>query len=37
MSDTHYVGKFGFVSHTKHTAEVTNLNLFHLWLITCTM
>ena len=23
------VGKSGFVSHTKHTAEVTNMNLFH--------
>ena len=31
------VGKSGFVSHTKHTAEATNIDLFHLWLITCTM
>ena len=23
------VGKFGFVSHTKHIAEVTNMDLFH--------
>ena len=23
------VGKSGFVSHTKHTAEVTNMDLFH--------
>ena len=23
------VGKFGFVSHTKHTAEATNMDLFH--------
>ena len=30
-------GKSGFVSHTKHTAEATNMDLFHSWLITCTM
>ena len=23
------VGKSGFVSHTKHTAEATNIDLFH--------
>ena len=23
------VGKFGFVSHTKHIVEVTNMDLFH--------
>ena len=23
------VGKSGFVSHTKHTAEATNMDLFH--------
>ena len=23
------VGKFGFVSHTKHIAEATNMDLFH--------
>ena len=31
------VGKSSFVSHTKHTAEVTNMDLFHSWLITCIM
>ena len=31
------VGKFGFVSHTEHTAEATNVDLFHSWLITCIM
>ena len=31
------VGKSGFVSHTKHIAEATNMNLFHSWLITCIM
>ena len=31
------VGKSGFVSHTKHIAEVTNMDLFHSWLITCIM
>ena len=30
-------GKSGFVSHTKLTAEATFMNLFHSWLITCTM
>ena len=25
----HNVGKFGFVSHTKHIAEVTNMDLLH--------
>ena len=30
-------GKSGFVSHTKHIAEATNLDLFHSWLITCIM
>ena len=30
-------GKSGFVSHTKHTVEATNMDLFHLWLITCIM
>ena len=30
-------GKSGFVSHTKLIAEVTFMDLFHLWLITCTM
>ena len=24
-----YVGKSGFESHTKHTAEATNMDLFH--------
>ena len=24
-----HVGKSGFVSHTKHTAEATNMDLFH--------
>ena len=24
-----YVGKSGFVSHIKHTAEATNMDLFH--------
>ena len=31
------VGKSGFVSHSKHTGEATNMDLFHSWLITCTM
>jgi len=31
------VGKSGFVSHIKHTAEATNMDLFYSWLITCTM
>ena len=31
------VGKSGFVSHTKHTVEATNMDLFHSWLITCDM
>ena len=31
------VGKSGFVSHTKHIAEATNMDLFHSWLITCIM
>ena len=31
------VGKSGFVSHTKHTAEATNMDLFYSWLITYTM
>ena len=31
------VRKSGFVSHTKHIAEATNMDLFHSWLITCTM
>ena len=31
------VGKSGSVSHTKHTAEAINMDLFHSWLITCTM
>ena len=31
------VGKSGFVSHTKHTVKATNMDLFHSWLITCTM
>ena len=31
------VGKSGFVSHTKHMAEATNMDLFHSWLITCTV
>ena len=30
-------GKSGFVSHTKHIAEATNIDLFHSWLITCIM
>ena len=30
-------GKSGFVSHTKHTAEATFMDLFYSWLITCTM
>ena len=25
------VGKFGFASHTKHTAEATNMDLLHSW------
>ena len=28
-SDTASVGKFGFVSHTKHTAEAIYMDLFH--------
>ena len=32
-----FEGKSGFVSHTKHTAEATNVDLFHSWLITCIM
>ena len=31
------VGKSGFVSHTKHIAEATNMDLFHSWLITYTV
>ena len=31
------VGKSGFVSHIEHTAEATNMDLFHSWLIKCTM
>ena len=31
------VRKSGFVSYTKHTVEATNIDLFHSWLITCTM
>ena len=31
------VGKSGFVSHTKYTAEATNMDLFHSWLIICIM
>ena len=31
------VGKSGFISHTKHIAEATNMDLFHSWLITCTI
>ena len=31
------VGKSDFVSHTKHKVEVTNMDLFHSWLITCIM
>ena len=31
------VGKFGFASHTKHTAEATNIYLLHLWEITCNL
>ena len=30
-------GKSGFLSHTKLTAEATFMDLFHSWLITCTM
>ena len=30
LSDDKVVGKTDFVSHTKHTAEATNMNLFHL-------
>ena len=30
-------GKYGFVFHTKHIAEATNMDLFHSWLITCIM
>ena len=30
-------GKSGFVSHTKHITEATNMDLFHSWLITCIM
>ena len=30
-------GKSGFVSQTKLTAEATFMDLFHSWLITCTM
>ena len=29
MSEVEAVGKFGFVSHTKHIAEATNMDLFH--------
>ena len=31
------VGKSGFVSHTKHLEEATNMDLLHSWLITCIM
>ena len=31
------VGKSGFVSHTKHIAEATSMDLFHSRLITCIM
>ena len=31
------VGKSGYVSHTKHTAKATNIDLLHSWLITYTM
>ena len=31
------VGKSGFVSHTKHIAEATNMDLFHSWLVTWIM
>ena len=29
LSDDEVVGETGFVSHTKHTAEATNMDLFH--------
>ena len=32
-----FEGKSSFVSHTKLTAEATFIDLFHSWLITCTM
>ena len=28
-TDSPFEGKSGFVSHTKHTAEATNMDLFH--------
>ena len=31
------VRKFGFASHTKHTAEAINMDLLHLWQITCNL
>ena len=31
------VGKFGFASHTKHTAEATIMDLLHSWDITCNL
>ena len=31
------LGKFGFVSHTKHIAKAINMDLFQSWLITCIM
>ena len=30
-------GKSGSVSHTKHIAKATNMDLFHSWLRTCIM
>ena len=32
-----HVGKSGFASHTKHTAEATNTDLLHSWEITCNL
>ena len=29
MPEVETVGKFGFVSHAKHIAEATNMDLFH--------
>ena len=33
----HFIGKSGFVSHTKHISEATNMDLFHSLLITYIM
>ena len=37
MIDAMFVGKSGFVSHIKHTAEATIMDLLHSWEITCNL